>query len=284
VNSEAFRDKVGVVSAGSLIGFGDWVEQLVAESTGKQGKGVLPVVLETQSHELGAGNPDLLVVRVVDKVLTSEGDETQVSGSLGEQFLLWEFATVVASRLIGINPFDQPDVESAKIAARGMLESRSAQSEPNFEDDGIEVRSNQLDLSGVYDIPTALAKLLAELQDDGYLSIHCYLDRTAAVQAENLRNQFAKRSNRPTTFGWAPRFLHSTGQYHKGGPRQGVYLQLLSNKARDLPIPGRSFSFGELIASQAAGDAKVLAALGRPVLTLTMGDVAEGLSIIQASI
>ncbi|MEI6591006.1 MAG: glucose-6-phosphate isomerase, partial [Actinomycetes bacterium] len=284
VNSETFRDKVGVVSAGSLIGFGNWVEQLVAESTGQQGKGVLPVVLETQSHELGAGNPDLLVVRVVDKVLTSEGDETQVSGSLGEQFLLWEFATVVASRLIGINPFDQPDVESAKIAARGMLESRSAQSAPNFEDDGIEVRSNHLDLSGVYDIPTALAKLLAELEDDGYLSIHCYLDRTTAVEAENLRNQFAKRSNRPTTFGWAPRFLHSTGQYHKGGPRQGVYLQLLSNKARDLPIPGRSFSFGELIASQAAGDAKVLAALGRPVLTLTLGDVAEGLSIIQASI
>ncbi len=284
INGEFFRDKVGVISAGALVGFGDWVEQLVAESTGKLGKGVLPVVLGGNAHEIGAVTPDLLVVRVVNDATSASGDEVQVSGNLGEQFMLWEFATVVASRLLGINPFDQPDVESAKIAARGMLENRAALAAADFEDDGIEVRSAQLDLNGVYDVPTALAKLLAELAEDGYLSIHAYLDRNSAASALELRDLLAKRSNRPTTFGWAPRFLHSTGQYHKGGPRQGVYLQLVAQSQNDLAVPGRNFTFGELIASQAAGDASVLAALGRPVLTLTVGDVEQGLAIIKASI
>jgi glucose-6-phosphate isomerase len=126
--------------------------------------------------------------------------------------------------------------------------------------------------------------LLATLPEDGYVSIHAYLDRTSAPEAFELRNSIARATGRPTTFGWAPRFLHSTGQYHKGGPRQGVYLQLTTNSAHDLAVPGRDFTFGELIASQAAGDASVLAALGRPVLTLTLENVAEGLRAIKSAI
>ena len=122
-----FRDKIGVVADGTpIVGFGDWAEQLIAESTGKIGKGILPVVLDPQSQELHSGLADLLAVRVVADATTVGGDEVAVSGPLGAQFLLWEYATVIASRLIGINPFDQPDVESAKIAARGMLEQRDA--------------------------------------------------------------------------------------------------------------------------------------------------------------
>jgi len=283
-NGSAFRDKVGIVSEGSLVGFGDWVEQLVAESTGKIQKGVLPVVLDGSAPELATATPDLLVVRIFDQVTAPVQDEIHISGNLGEQFLLWEVATAVASRLIGVNPFDQPDVESAKVAARGMLENRAALSAADFEDDGIEVRSQAIDLNGVYDIPTAISKLLATLTTDGYVSIHAYLDRNTAGVAFGLRSLLARRAKRPTTFGWAPRFLHSTGQYHKGGPRQGVYLQLVAGSTNDLPVPGRNFTFGELIASQAAGDAAVLAALGRPVLTLTLNDVAEGLSVIEASI
>jgi len=118
-----YRDKIGIVTDGTpIVGFGDWAEQLIAESTGKIGKGILPVVLEPASQELHSGLADLLAVRVVADATNVGGDEVAVSGPLGAQFLLWEYATVIASRLIGINPFDQPDVESAKIAARGMLE------------------------------------------------------------------------------------------------------------------------------------------------------------------
>jgi glucose-6-phosphate isomerase len=272
------RDKIGIVSEGSsIVGFGDWAEQLIAESTGKIGKGVLPVVLEKDSTELNAGLADFLTIKVVAEATATRGDEVVVSGALGAQFLLWEYATVVASRLIGINPFDQPDVESAKIAARGMLEQRDAVVAPLFVDGSVEVRATALDVSG--DLKAAVAALLQKLDtDSGYVSVHAYLDRTSAPEAFELREALAKRTSRPVTFGWAPRFLHSTGQYHKGGPKQGVYLQIVSSSAEDIAVPGRDFTFGELIASQAAGDAKVLGALGLPVLTLTLTDVKAGLA------
>lgn len=278
------RDKIGIISDGTeIIGFGDWVEQLIAESTGKIGKGVLPVVVEANSTEPNAGLADFLAVKIVADATTTRGDEVAVSGSLGAQFLLWEYATVIASRLIGINPFDQPDVESAKIAARGMLEQRDAVIAPLFVDGAVEVRSTELSVSG--DLKSAVAALLSQLDtDSGYVSVHAYLDRTSAPQAFELRDALAKRTSRPVTFGWAPRFLHSTGQYHKGGPKQGVYLQVVSSSASDIAVPGRDFTFGELIASQAAGDAKVLGALGLPVLTLTLTDVEAGLKQLFAAI
>jgi hypothetical protein len=111
-----------------------------------------------------------------------------------------------------------------------------------------------------------------------------YLDRTSVSEAAELRDLFANKTRRPVTFGWAPRFLHSTGQYHKGGPRQGVYLQIVSQAKQDIAVPGRDFTFGELIASQAAGDAKVLGALGRPVLTLTLAEAKAGIAAIKNAI
>ncbi len=283
-SSTGFRDKVGIISS-SIVGFGDWAEQLIAESTGKLGKGILPVVLEADSAELNADLDDLLIARVVEDCTQVSGDEIFVEGSLGEQFMLWEVATVVASRLIGINPFDQPDVESAKIAARGMLEQRAALSEAAFADQGIEVRATALDLDDATSISQAVAALLETLSlNDGYLSIHAYLDRTSVVEAQQLRELFAAKTGRPVTFGWAPRFLHSTGQYHKGGPRQGVYLQIVAKAKQDIAVPGRPFTFGELIASQAAGDAVVLGELGRPVLTLTLSDAIAGIEVLKNSI
>ncbi len=279
------RDKIGIVSDGTpILGFGDWAEQLIAESTGKLGKGVLPVALEPDSQELHSGLADLLAVHVVADATVASGDAVAVSGSLGAQFLLWEYATVIASRLIGVNPFDQPDVESAKIAARAMLESRDAVIPAQFVADSVEVRSTELALTGST-LSEAVAALFAKLSDDdGYVSIHAYLDRTSAPEAEELRDLFAKKTRRPVTFGWAPRFLHSTGQYHKGGPRQGVFLQVVSVSDQDIQVPGRDFTFGELIASQAAGDAKVLGALGRPVLTLTLAEAKAGLQALKNAI
>jgi glucose-6-phosphate isomerase len=211
-------------------------------------------------------------------------DGVSIVAPLGEQFLLWEFATAVASRLIGINPFDQPDVESAKIAARGMLEQRSAATSSQHTFDSIGVSALGVNLDGVTGFPTALVKLLSELASDGYISVHAYMDRTAPVSAEALRDALSSVADRPTTFGWAPRFLHSTGQYHKGGPRQGVFLQLVAKSKDDVQVPGRDFTFGELMASQAAGDAKVLADLGRPVLTLTLSDPVEDFNTILRAI
>jgi glucose-6-phosphate isomerase len=279
------RDKIGIVSDGTpIVGFGDWAEQLIAESTGKIGKGILPVALVATSQELHSGLADLLAVHVVADATVASGDAVAVSGSLGAQFLLWEYATVIASRLIGINPFDQPDVESAKIAARAMLESRDAVIPAQFVTEGVEVRSTELELTG-NTLSDAVKAFLAKLSDDdGYVSIHAYLDRTSAPEAEELRDIFAKKTRRPVTFGWAPRFLHSTGQYHKGGPRQGVFLQIIAVSEHDIQVPGRDFTFGELIASQAAGDAKVLGALGRPVLTLTLAEAKAGLEAIKNAI
>ena len=279
------RDKLGVVADGThIVGFGDWAEQLIAESTGKIGKGILPVVLDPQSQELHSGLADLVAVHVQADAKPVSGDTVSVSGPLGAQFLLWEFATVIASRLIGINPFDQPDVESAKIAARGMLEQRSAAIPADFEADGVAVRTTSLNVSGK-SIDSAIDALLAQLDtDEGYVSIHAYLDRTSVPEAAELRDLFANKTRRPVTFGWAPRFLHSTGQYHKGGPRQGVYLQIVSQAKQDIAVPGRDFTFGELIASQAAGDAKVLGGLGRPVLTLTLADAKAGIAAIKDAI
>lgn len=281
-----YRDKIGIVADGTeIVGFGDWAEQLIAESTGKLGKGILPVVLNPESKELHSGLADLVAVYVQKEASTPSLDAVSVSGSLGAQFLLWEYATVVASRLIGINPFDQPDVESAKIAARGMLEQRDAVVPAEFSADGVEVRSSALSLAGQGSLAEAIDALLAKLDDDeGYVSIHAYLDRTSVPQAEELRDAIANRTSRPVTFGWAPRFLHSTGQYHKGGPKQGIYLQLVSSSATDISVPGRDFTFGELIASQAAGDAKVLGSHNLPVLTLTLSDAAAGLAAVKRAI
>jgi glucose-6-phosphate isomerase len=280
------RDKIGIVSEDSpIVGFGDWAEQLIAESTGKLGKGVLPVVMSNEAAELRSGLADLLTIRLVSDAATARGDEVTVSGDLGALFLLWEYATAIASRLIGINPFDQPDVESAKIAARAMLTERPEIEAPVFVENGVEVRAAKFSIAEAANLKGALAALFKSLDtDSGYVSIQAYLDRTSVAEAEELRDLVATEVRRPVTFGWAPRFLHSTGQYHKGGPAQGIYLQLVSAAKSDIQVPGREFTFGELIASQAAGDAKVLADHGRPVLTLTLADAKAGVAAIKAAL
>jgi glucose-6-phosphate isomerase len=155
---------------------------------------------------------------------------------------------------------------------------------PLFTSDEVEVRTTELEVSG-NTVADAIKALLANLDDDeGYVSVHAYLDRTSVPEATDLRDLIANKTRRPVTFGWAPRFLHSTGQYHKGGPRQGVYLQIVAHAKNDIAVPGRDFTFGELIASQAAGDAKVLGALGRPVLTLTLAEAKSGIAAIKNAI
>lgn len=288
--TEPRRDKLAIVADGThIVGFADWAEQLIAESTGKEGTGILPVVMGADAPELVSRPSDLQVVRLVDDAGTERfvdgtDGEIRVSGTLGAQLLVWEYATAVAGRLLGINPFDQPDVESAKVAARGLLEARPEPAPAAFVADGIEVRGTADVIGAASDLASAIEVLLEEIPADGYLAVQAYVDRVAHPEFAGLRDLLAERSGRPVTFGWGPRFLHSTGQYHKGGPAHGAFLQLVQRPSDDLPVPGRPFTFGELISAQASGDASVIAEHGRPVLTLTLSDPSADLRSLRAAI
>ncbi len=284
------RDKLYLVDHGTLIsGLGDWAEQLIAESTGKEGKGLLPVVLDRP----GAGAPpaDATVVRLVaddgeDEVPVAPST-VDVGGSLGAQFLLWETATAVAGRLLGINPFDQPDVESAKQAARDLMSGDGATaSEPDLTDGPVTVSHAGGDwLGGASTLDEAVTALLDQLDPDhGYVAVMAYLDREGDAPFAEVADALAERVDRPVTFGWGPRFLHSTGQYHKGGPATGVYIQVTDEPREDLPVPGRDFTLGEFIAAQAGGDGQVLADHGRPVLVLHLTDHDAGLARVGAAL
>ncbi len=277
------RNKIVIAEDGSgIVGFADWAEQLIAESTGKLGTGVLPVVAGPNSPEVTSGAPDVLVVRLVaaDADVELGENEVAIAGGLPTQMMVWEFATAVAGRLLGINPFDQPDVEAAKVAARGLLDAQPEPTPAAFVDGSIEVRGGDW-LGGAATAEDAIKALLDTLDSDSYLSVQAYFDRLAFAQLEGIRDELAAVSGRPVTFGWGPRFLHSTGQFHKGGPAIGVFLQVTAAFAEDLAIPDRPFTFGELIAAQAAGDAQVLADHGRPVLRLHLTDRAAGVAQLQ---
>ncbi len=288
------RDKLVLVDDGSgMVGFADWAEQLLAESTGKQGTGLLPVVVEDDSApEVALPPRDVTVVHLssepdedADQPETSGADVT-VSGRLGAQMLLWEVATASAGRLLGIDPFDQPDVESAKQAAREMLGGTPATVTPDLVEGAVEVRTLGGDwLGDAGTVAKAVDALLDQLDPQaGYVAVMAYLDRPALPKLPDVRRTLAVRTKRPVTFGWGPRFLHSTGQFHKGGPAVGVYIQITAEPAQDLPVPGQDFSFGTLVAAQAAGDARVLAEHGRPVLRLHLTDQRAGLTLVQKAL
>ncbi len=272
----SFKDKF-LIESDDLPGFGDWVEQLVAESTGKNQRGTLPVVITSSAPEISFKPLDTLHTRFGANLGSAD---VAFEGSLGELFLLWEYATAAAGWILGIDPFNQPNVESAKIAARALLDSPISSQETDFVDRGISVVAKGFKLEGST-VEAALQQLLALANEDSYISVHAYLNRIALPQFEQLRDLLANKTRRPTTFGWGPRFLHSTGQYHKGGPRQGVFLQLVQKSDFDLAVPDRPFTFGTLIGGQAAGDANVIEANGLPVLTLILTNPIADLELIK---
>ncbi|MDI2020025.1 glucose-6-phosphate isomerase [Paenarthrobacter sp. CC6] len=277
------RNKIVIAEDGSgIVGFADWAEQLIAESTGKLGTGVLPVVAGPDSPEALGGAEDVLVVRLVsaDADIELRENEVAIAGGLASQMFVWEFATSVAGRLLGINPFDQPDVEAAKVAARGLLDARPEPTPAAFTDGAVEVRGGEW-LGSADSVTDAVQALLGQLGSDGYLSVQAYLDRITHAPLEGIRDELAAVSGRPVTFGWGPRFLHSTGQFHKGGPAIGVFLQITAASSTDLEIPERPFTFGQLIAAQASGDAQVLEGHGRPVLRLHLTERAAGVAQLQ---
>jgi len=239
-------------------GFGHWVEQLVAESTGKEGKGILPVV---DSSILEA--PDARSVGA-----RGSGSDIELSGSLAELMMVWEYATAVACARLGVNPFDQPNVESAKVAARELLESTVAQARPELPLDGLSLFAEPplRTVQHLGDIPQLLGTLAGTR---GYIALCVFAPRASYGLWRECADRLEQSTGRPVTLGFGPRFLHSTGQLHKGGAPEGVFLQVIATPETPVDIPGRGFDFGELLQSQAHGDARVLVATGQPVISLT---------------
>ena len=278
------RDKLVLPPADGLVGFGDWAEQLVAESTGKEGKGILPVVVEAPDAPGTEPAADLQLVVAAASSTAPPTVGTAVSGPLGAQFLGWEYATAVAGWALRINPFDQPNVQESKDNTGAILEGApSPVREPLFSQDGVEVHATGDLLAEVSTLSGALDALLAVVPERGYLAVMAYLDRQADADAGRLRALLAARIAHPVTFGWAPRFLHSTGQFHKGGPQTGAFLQVTGVVGQDLEVPGRDFTFAGLQAAQALGDLRALDSRDRPVLTLHLTDRAQGLRALLAA-
>jgi glucose-6-phosphate isomerase len=275
------RDKLLIADNGSgLNGFGDWVEHLIAESTGKEGKGVLPVVVESVDSSGFGAAPDArgLVLGDFDHAAV------RVRGPLGAQFLLWEYAIAVAGRVIGINPFDQPNVQESRDNTKALLrEADEPTDEPDLVSGAVEIHAGGT--LKATDLPGALDEVLGLVPDRGYLAVMAYLDRTGADSpAAGLRDLLAERSGKvrkgvaPVTFGWGPRFLHSTGQYHKGGPQNGVFLQVTGEVTEDVPVPGKPYTLKTLQLAQAFGDLRALRSRGRPAVRIHLRDRAEGLA------
>lgn len=238
--------------------FGDWVEQLVAESTGKDGKGILPVVgssLDSLSDSLSVGS-------------AGSGSDIEISGSLAEHMILWEFATAVACAEIGVNPFDQPNVESAKVAARELLESTSpgVREEQDLDDFSVFSRPPLPPHQKLSELPQVLGQLAGMR---GYIALCIFAPRTLEPLWREVGHSIEHATGRPVTVGFGPRFLHSTGQLHKGGAPEGVFLQIIATATRAVEIPGRDFDFSELLLSQAHGDARVLVDTGQPIISVT---------------
>jgi glucose-6-phosphate isomerase len=265
--NEPHKDKMIIKSdQSSFVGIGEWIEQLVAESTGKLARGILPVVADEGYPTTPTS--DSIVVSIVDFESPTIPGDVVVAGELGAQVILWEVATAVAGRILGVNPFDQPDVESAKIATRAFLDAPARTSAASVVDGDVALSSLGYTLTATT-LVDALTQVIGAVQPDGYIAVHAYADSAGPLDSNEVQGQVARASERPATFGWGPRFLHSTGQYHKGGPEQGVFIQIVDESAVDVEIPGKPYSFGRLLSAQASGDADVLARNGRTVLTLT---------------
>jgi len=283
----AGRDKLTFDVGGAVSRLGMWIEQLVAESTGKEGKGILPV----ENEPLGPPS-----VYGSDRFFASIGRDGSDAGAggalsslaeaghpvarfsiadaldLGAEMFRWEFATAVAGKLLGIDPFDQPNVQEAKDRTNEILSGKARA------DAGAKAPESLED---------SVSSLVGSLRTGDYFAITAYVPSTKENEAALQKVRLAVRDGKrvATTVGFGPRFLHSTGQLHKGGPPTGVFLQLTCEAPEDVPIPGRTDSFGRVVAAQAAGDLAALESRGRRAKTVSLGrDVAAGLAGLERAV
>jgi len=303
------RDKLTVIASPGIHDLGAWLEQLVAESTGKIGKGLIPVDREPLGPPAIYGADRVFVYERLETAPDPEQDravEALVAAGhpvvrievpdvyhLGAEFFRWEFATAVAGAVLGIHPFDQPDVEASKIATRKLTDEFESTGSlppesPAFEENGIKVFGGaQIFAQGANTLVDCLRAHFNTLAANDYFALLAYIEMTSAHEAvlQTIRTQVRQAKGVATCVGFGPRFLHSTGQAYKGGPDSGVFLQITTDDALDLPVPGQTYSFGVVKAAQSRGDLAVLVERGRRALRVHLGtDVDAGLAVLASAI
>ncbi len=312
--ANAGRDKITIFTSPEIYDLGAWLEQLIAESTGKLGKGITPVDREAIGPPEVYGNDRIFAyVKLTGTADASQDGRVAALAAAGHpviqieigdlyeifgQFFLWEVATAVAGSVMGINPFDQPDVESAKIETRALTSAyektgRLPERDPVLTDAGIGIYATHA-YSGLLNVSAprwtlagVLKAHLGQLLPGDYFATLAFLpmfpEHEAVLQA--FRHKVRDRKRVATCLGFGPRFLHSTGQDYKGGPNTGVFLQITADHAFDIDVPGQTYSFGVVIDAQAAGDLAVLESRGRRALRVHLGaDIAAGLQTLSDAI
>jgi hypothetical protein len=302
------RNKVTIITSPGIHDLGAWLEQLIAESTGKIGKGLIPVDREVLGAPEVYGNDRVFVhLRLADEpdtvqkqkldVLKSAGHpvveiELADTYDVGQEFFRWEIATAVAGSILKINPFNQPDVEASKIVTRQLTEAyeksgKLPEEAPIFEEAGIKLFTddrNEANLNKLVGNDRSLARFLRahlnQLTAGDYMALLGYIEMNAAHEEalQAMRHAVRDHKHVATCLGFGPRFLHSTGQAYKGGPNTGVFLQITCDDANDLPVPGQKYTFGTVKAAQARGDFQVLADRKRRALRVHLPkDIKAGL-------
>ncbi len=314
VGHSAGRDKLVLIASPSKKPVGAWLEQLVAESLGKNGVSIIPIDRKSSVDSIVHGD-DRLFVYFRSKTNFDPTQDTMVQAirdagqavvtiesegrmNIGQEFFRWEFATAVAGAVMRLNPFDQPDVEAAKVEARKITDEYEATGSlpaetPFFEADRIKLFSNNANifmLRSAANSKTVEGILRAHFARAGkrdYVAVLAYLDMNFGnfVDLEKLRHEILNSHGVATSIQFGPRFLHSTGQAFKGGADNGVFLQITSDDEIDLPVPGQKYTFGVVKSAQARGDFQVLLDRGRRALRIHLGkDVAEGLAVIHRAL
>jgi transaldolase / glucose-6-phosphate isomerase len=309
------RDKVTIIASPQISDLGAWLEQLLAESTGKQGHGIIPVDREELSAPQTYAN-DRVFAYVRLESAPDAGQDAKVEAlekaghpvvriamaeiyELGAEFFRWEIATAVAGAIIGINAFNQPDVEASKVATRNLTEQYEKTGslpaeKPVLEDSGIKLFTDDQNAAELAkaagndkSLTGYLKAHLSRIKSGDYFAVLGYIEMNAehekALQA--VRHAVRDKKQVATCMGFGPRFLHSTGQAYKGGPNSGVFLQITCDDAIELPVPGQKYTFGVVKAAQARGDFQVLADRGRRALRVHLGqDVSAGLVTLLAAV
>ncbi|HXC90754.1 MAG TPA: bifunctional transaldolase/phosoglucose isomerase, partial [Stellaceae bacterium] len=306
------RDKATIIASKGIADFGAWLEQLLAESTGKLGKGIVPVDNEPLGPPEVYGNDR--VFAYIRLAADEDGDQQQKVAALeaaghpvvritvsdamqlGQEFFRWEMATAVAGSIIGINPFDQPDVEASKVKTRDLTTAYEQtgslpEEKPFFAADQFKLFADPRNAAELAPSATSLTAALkahfARIGAGDYAALLAYIERNPAhiETMQKLRRMIRDRTRAATCVGFGPRFLHSTGQAYKGGPNSGVVLQITCDDAADLPVPGQKYTFGVVKAAQARGDFEVLAERGRRALRVHIsGDLEAGLAALGLAI
>ena len=305
------RDKLTIIASPGIFDLGAWLEQLLAESTGKIGKGIIPVDRERPGRPFVYGNDRvfayLRLAAKPDKAQDSAVAALEKAGhpvvrinltnthSLGQEFFRWEIATAVAGSIIGINAFNQPDVEASKVETRKLTSQYETTGSlppeaPFFVEKGIKLfadEKNTAAIKGGAKLSDVLKAHLSRAGAGDYFALLAYIPMNAINERalQSIRHAVREKKKIATVLGFGPRFLHSTGQAYKGGPNSGVFLQITCDDAKDLPVPGQKYTFGVVKAAQARGDFAVLAERGRRALRVHLGkNLKTGLAALAKAV